>query len=200
MTVSRDLCHSLSLQFASLVGQIQTVTHCGSSEPGAALQELALKGEELQSVLGKMSSLKSLVQAQKEELASIRTAVQEKDGDVEKGQALLNSTKEELETSRADAALLEASLVEVKQALQVVRQRSDGCMLGRQYMCSRCHVHTQSSCDTELPMYMYDCICYMYACILWKPITQCTWVSQLYTCTSIMHAYVYVRTCCIMWL
>lgn len=121
------LCHSLSLQFASLVGQIQTITHCGSSGPGAALQELALKGEELQSVLGKMSSLKSLVQSQREELASIRTAVEERDGDVEKGQALLSGTREELETCRANAALLEASLVDVKQALQVVRQHSDGC-------------------------------------------------------------------------
>lgn len=102
------------------MGQIHAVTHCDSSEPGAALQALALKAGELESVLGQVSSMESIVQSQMEELASMRSAMEERDRSVEASQADLKAAKEQLEACRANARLLEGSVAEVKQALQVV--------------------------------------------------------------------------------
>lgn len=102
------------------MGQIHAATHSDSSEPGAALQALALKAEELESVLGQVSSMESIIQSQMEELASMRSAVEERDRDVEASQAHLKAAEEQLEACRANARLLEASAAEAKQALQVV--------------------------------------------------------------------------------
>ena len=107
------------------MAKIQAVTHCGSSEPIEALQGLAMKADELQRVLGQVSSLESTVKLQTHELDSMRGIIEERDKSIEGSQAELKAAKEQIEACRAEAALMEATVTEVKQALQVV-WHSDG--------------------------------------------------------------------------